>query len=305
MLRHPLLAILAVAFVYVHAASPLAASSASVGFSGPPLQATLQLEPADPDATPPCPAGQSWQNGACANPCLALNGGSAYQYLPELNFCSLGKSQTSENQTRACISPSGHYADQTRSRYRIRYTGRSLSNPGGLTIIELPWGDWGEWNPCPPPPEDTPDQPAAGSQLTLKALICGPADTGYHLVLGPDWAKQQVIAKYRSFGASRRCPEAGGFQYWIAEWLRLAQQSMGPGGNDLEAGLHASWSMIVSHMLDRALSLRELDPPDGDSGIPAANALCHDAARERWPGFTGSVEYRVGSGNLCLVIDTS
>ncbi|MGE4334790.1 MAG: hypothetical protein AB7E55_02280 [Pigmentiphaga sp.] len=301
MLRHLLLVLLAFALLIRPTAVPLAASSATLGFSGPPLQANVQLEPANPAAPPPCPAGQVWQAGACVNPCLALS--SVYQYYPELDFCYLLESRDNEHQTRACISSSGYYGDQTRSRYRILYIGKALANPGPLTSIHLPWSDWSEWNSCPPLPEDSSDTPSTGSHITLRTLICGPADAGYHVVAGPDWAKQQVIAKYRGFGASRRCPEEGGFQYWMAEWRRLAIQAAGAG--DLDAGLHAAWSAIESHMLARALSLRELDPPNGESGIPAANALCGDAARDRWPGFTGSVEYRVGSGNLCLVTATS
>ncbi|MCK9512007.1 MAG: hypothetical protein M0R28_12345 [Pigmentiphaga sp.] len=299
MLRHLLFALLAVAFLIRPTATALAASSAMLGFSGPALHASVQLEPADPHASPPCPAGQVWQAGACVNPCLALS--SVYQYYPELDFCYLAEDRDREHQNRACISPAGYYGDQTRSRYRIRFFGKTLTNPGPLTVVYLPWSEWGDWTSCPPLPEDSPDRPGVGSQITLKALICGPSDLGYHTVVGADWAKQQVIAKYRGFGASRRCPEAGGFQYWMTEWRRLANQAVGTDGDDPNAGLHAAWPTIEGHMFDRALSLRELDPPAGDSGIPAANALCRDAARERWPGFSGQVEYRVGSGNLCLV----
>lgn len=191
----------------------------------------------------------------------------------------------------------------SRSRSRTLYRAR-LPNGHELTLYG-PWSPWSEWGSCrpgmPTPKVDEPGGPAPGKRYLLSFLICSSDDEGYDVPPGPDWAKNRVIQYYRSFGTSRRCPEAGGFQHWLDDWHHRAINWVRTNGMWHELALEQVWPQIQLAIDYSATLHREHDPPAGDGGIAAANQLCLQAARNRWPGFSGTVQYLVGSGNTCIV----
>lgn len=291
------------------------ASQADLGFAGPALSGAVSLAPADPSApfvpaptpepdpeTPTCPSGQRWDSttARCTNPCTRF--GRHLSWSSDLNACYQRDYQETESEFRDCRTADNRLGTQKRVRSRWIYQLRYLDGSRGT--FAGAWSTWPFWGGCvvatDPAPEPD-DRPSLGSVFIIKALICGPADTGYDSAPGAAWAKSQVIDYYRSFGASRRCPEAGGFQHWLQNWHDKAVAWVQRYGMWHDYALEQTWPEIRYYMDLAAVTHRELDPPDGDSGIPAADALCHDAARARWSGFSGAVRYQVGSGNLCTV----
>lgn len=191
----------------------------------------------------------------------------------------------------------------TRSRHRAVYQGRLLD--GTELLLYSSWSAWSAWGPCrpglPTPRVDEPGEAAPGKTYTIKALICGSTDEGYDSAVGPNWAKSRVIQYYRNFGASRRCPEASGFVYWLQDWHQRAISWVRDNGMWHEFALEETWAAIKEAIDYSADRTRERDPPLGDGGVAASQEACLAAARARWRGFSGTVQYVSGSGNQCIV----
>ncbi len=305
---------LAGAAALVASASRAHTSSAELIFAGPAMQAVVSVSPANPSLPPSpepepepewptCPSGQRWLEGTgCVNPCARF--GRSVRYDAALDACLISTSTDNDLDTRPCTHTDGAPSHQIRERSRPLYSVFLLD--GTRTEMVGPWGSWSAWGTClppyVPPPPPSPDDPARiGETVLIKALICGPGDAGYHAVNQFDWTKEQVIAHYRDFGTSRRCPEAGGYAHWLTDWHDRAVTWVQNNGMWHEYALGQVWSEIATAMNTSGLSNGEFDPPQGDGGIEASHQLCAAAARERWPGFQGTVRYRIGSGNVCEV----
>lgn len=284
----------------LHFLGPISTSVSLQVSSSPPPPSP---EPPPPITPPPpevnsCPAGQAWDadQRRCVNPCP----NRLMSWHAQHQACVRQTTVEYETETEPCGRANEVI---TRSRHRAVYQGRLLD--GTELLLYDPWSAWSAWGACrpglPTPRVDEPGDAAPGKSYTITALICTATDEGYDSAIGPNWAKNRVIQYYRNFGSSRRCPEASGFVYWLQDWHERAIAWVGTYGMWHELALERTWDEIKRAIDYSATQTREHDPPQGDGGVAASQQACLAAARARWRGFSGTVQYVMGSGNRCTV----
>ena len=167
------------------------------------------------------------------------------------------------------------------------------STGGGLTWQKVTCDDGTGWQPCrippTPPPPPPPPGPSPGDTFPLTAMVCGPGDSGYYSVSQvPDYYRGQLIDTYTSFGQARRCPDVGGYNYWLGELE----------SNSATQGYSFAWQRLQPTI---AWAARQNDE-GGQGGINNANRECQDAANSRYGFGVARAEYIIGSGKYCRII---
>jgi hypothetical protein len=144
----------------------------------------------------------------------------------------------------SCSCPSG-YSGSCRSSqsgtysvfgWRIPPSGTKLVSHNGATS----WGTCRQVSntckaPSTPPPTgggggggSTP--PSSGTNFVVSAWICGSGNSGYSSPAGiPNQFRNQLISGYRAFSYYDRCPEAGGYSYWLGQWKAAADKLIAQG----------------------------------------------------------------------------
>ncbi len=165
----------------------------------------------------------------------------------------------------------------------------SGSATGSLTWQKVTCDDGTGWQPCrippPPPPPPPPPGPAPGDPFSLSAMICDSGDAGYYQVPAvPNQYRDAIIGQYTGFGVARRCPESGGYGYWLNNIQQLAPSM----------GYANAWSQVRASITWAA----EQNDERGQGGINNANQACDSAARSR---FGLGATYIIGSGKWCRI----
>lgn len=165
----------------------------------------------------------------------------------------------------------------------------SGSATGSLTWQKVTCDDGTGWQPCrippPPPPPPPPPGPQPGDNFSLSAMICDSGDPGYYSYPAvPGQYRSAIINEYTGFGVARRCPEAGGYGWWLKNMQDLAPS----------LGYSNAWVQVRAAIQRAAYENDER----GQGGINNANAACNDAARS---SYGRSATYIMGSGKWCQI----
>ncbi|OMP12382.1 hypothetical protein COLO4_03265 [Corchorus olitorius] len=113
-------------------------------------------------------------------------------------------------------------------------------------------------------------------------MICGAGDPGYYNVSQvPDTYRGQLIGTYTNFGRARRCPDVGGYNYWLGELQ----------SNSASVGYAYAWRSMQPVIAQAA----QQNDEGGQGGIDRANTECQNAANGRYGSGVRAI-YVVGSG---------
>lgn len=167
----------------------------------------------------------------------------------------------------------------------------AASTGTGLTWQKVTCDEGTGWQPCrippTPPPPPPPPGPSPGDSFPLTAMICGAGDPGYYNVSQvPDTYRGQLIGTYTNFGRARRCPDVGGYNYWLSELQ----------GKSTSVGYAYAWRSMQPVIANAA----QQNDEGGQGGIDRANNECQNAANGRY-GSGVRATYIVGSGKYCQV----
>lgn len=168
----------------------------------------------------------------------------------------------------------------------------AAASGAGLTWQKVTCDDGTGWQPCrippTPPPPPPPPGPSPGDEFTLTAMICDSGDSGYYTVYQvPDYYRGQLIGTYQSFGQARRCPDAGGYNYWLSELQR----------NSASMGYEIAWRQMRPVVYQAA----QQNDEGGQGGIDRANQQCQNAANSRYGYGIARARYILGSGKYCQI----
>lgn len=215
-----------------------------------------------------CGAGQQWDIfvGGCTTPVVIGN----------------------TSRSCACSCGSGMTGSCTRSQSGTLY-GWRIPPSGASVVSNTVWGSCQQTSSScqvivPPTPPST--------TIAITGMICNSWDAGYYSSPSvPDTYRTQIIGKYRSWGSGGRCPERGGYQYWLSD---LDTRAKAMGGSPTHYAM--VWATVINGSIDTASYAND---ERGYGGVRNANAACQSAAYSR--GYFGTATYIPGTGNLCIV----
>ena len=256
-------------------ASPATSNEASIDILSTITSATVTVN----EGGSGCSSGRQWDVGVgrCTSPIL------------------LSSSSTSQTQSGSC--PSGQLGSVTLRRtcttrnygWRVPPSGGTVPSPTNPTTTSCTaWTTSSScYTPTPPPspPPPAPSGPAVGTAFTITALICDYNDPGYYY--GPGGASMywfEIIKAYRNINSAGRCPEAGGYRYWI--------DVLGMYGFNA-----AGWANTRLALTTAAISNGE----NGPNGIASANLHCQQRANALFGAGKVVATYKMNSGNECRV----
>lgn len=146
-------------------------------------------------------------------------------------------------------------------------------------------------DPPPSPPPSSPTTPTTPTTktITIKAMICMETDSGYNdgggLPALPKMYRDLIIKEYRSWGAGGRCPEKGGYDFYVNRLISYGT-TYGTFGN--------GWKVMQKEMDAEAKNNDEY----GQGGVDAANNICNTTAKSEL-GSLWTATYISGTGNQC------
>lgn len=149
----------------------------------------------------------------------------------------------------------------------------------------------------PPPPPPAPTNPPAGggtppsgTRIYVTAYICSSATNGYYSAptgVSAYW-RERIIANYKDFNIGDRCPELGGYQYWLQDLQTTYDRLL---------SWDAAWAIVKTSMDGAAKANGEDQMWHVDTVL---KAYCTQYARGIY-GPSVSASYVMYSGNQCSI----
>jgi len=249
-----------------------------------------------------CSSGQNWDinQGQCV---------SALKLRTETTTRSCSCS-CSSGQTGSCTSrQTGTYSVMG---WRIPPSGVELISHNTATS----WGSCQRVSstckdaPTSPPPSGGggggSSPPTVGTKYTVDVWVCNGSSPYFNTPSNTSEItsanRTTLINAYKKFNHYGRCPEYGGFQYWVSEWLAVAKGAQSRNGGTLANSITAVWNWlpdgIQARMLDGARSKGE-----NQAGIiNSMNNECQKAADAKYGRGKTVAEYdQTSSGSGCKI----
>lgn len=250
-----------------------------------------------------CSSGQNWDinQGQCV---------SALKLRTETTTRSCSCS-CSSGQTGSCTSrQTGTYSVMG---WRIPPSGVELISHNTATS----WGSCQRVSstckdaPTSPPPSGGgggggSSTPTVGAKYTVDAWVCGTSSSYFWEPANSSQItsshRRTLIDAYKQFNYYDRCPEYGGYSYWVGEWLAVAKAAQSRNGGTLAASIDAVWSWLPDGIMARMLDGAKGAGENKSSIINSMNKECQNAADKKYGKGKTVAEYdKTSSGSGCKV----
>ena len=244
--------------------------------------------------------------------------------------CTSAVALRSENTSRSCTCscPAGYSGTCRGSQSGTYSVFGWRTPPNGAEVIShngaTSWGTCRETSNTCTAPADPPSGGGSGGggstptpgatfpiDSSFTSMICGPGDKGWTSVTINDQYKTQLVNYYKGMGTAGRCPDEGGFKYWLDEWKSKGQQrasetfkaaGSSAGGADWSEHLAQGYSWAWSKQMKPAIDASAAGNNEaGAGGIAAGNSECQKTANKIYGINKVKASYIPKSGNRCRI----